>query len=217
MFEKKPIPPLQLISRSGTKHILNELPTEYFINKAQTPSLESYLETLKKLKTYISVTKKQNVYLFNPLYEKTETFYFEKQDIKTKGLTPRQNHLADIILKYIADGVDNNISEIYHELYDFIDNYNDPKDELYYSEILIFEKLLDTVVFKLEEAINSPKNRLYKVTIQEDSEVFTYFKVSTMSREELIQDIWDKDSYGLISVDAKEMSEINGFTISLTK
>lgn len=58
MHEKKPIPPLQLVSRNGVKHILNELPTNGLLNEEEKPSLEVYIKTLKKLKDYLSVTKK---------------------------------------------------------------------------------------------------------------------------------------------------------------
>lgn len=219
MHKKKPVPPLQLISRSGIKHILNELPTNGFSDEKHKPSLEAYIESLKKVKAYLSVTKKQNTYIFNPIYEKVDTIYFEceKQDIKTKGLTPRQDYLAGLILKYIAGDISDNISHIYHELYDYIDNYNDPAEQLYYSEILMFDKLLDTVINTLEEAVKNQGNKLYQITIQEDSDIFTYFEVSPMSREELIQDIWNNDSYGLISVEVKEVSEIDGFKILLKK
>ena len=219
MHKKKPVPPLQLISRSGVKHILNELPTNSFLDEKNRPSLEAYTESLKKVKAYLSVTKKQNAYIFNPMYEKVDTIYFEceKQDIKTKGLTPRQDYLAGLILKYIAGDISDNISHIYHELYDYIDNYNDPAEQLYYSEILMFDKLLDTVINTLEEAVKNQGNKLYQITIQEDSDIFTYFEVSPMSREELIQDIWNNDSYGLISVEVKEVSEIDGFKILLKK
>lgn len=219
MHKKKPVPPLQLISRSGIKHILNELPTNGFSDEKHKPSLEAYIESLKKVKAYLSVTKKQNTYIFNPIYEKIDTIYFEceKQDIKTKGLSPRQDYLAGLILKYIAGDISDNISHIYHELYDYIDNYNDPAEQLYYSEILMFDKLLDTVINTLEEAVKNQGNKLYQITIQEDSDIFTYFEVSPMSREELIQDIWNNDSYGLISVEVKEVSEIDGFKILLKK
>lgn len=219
MHKKKPVPPLQLISRSGIKHILNELPTNGFSDEKHKPSLEAYIESLKKVKAYLSVTKKQNTYIFNPIYEKVDTIYFEceKQDIKTKGLSPRQDYLAGLILKYIAGDISDNISHIYHELYDYIDNYNDPAEQLYYSEILMFDKLLDTVINTLEEAVKNQGNKLYQITIQEDSDIFTYFEVSPMSREELIQDIWNNDSYGLISVEVKEVSEIDGFKILLKK
>ena len=219
MHKKKPVPPLQLISRSGIKHILNELPTNGFSDEKHKPSLEAYIESLKKVKAYLSVTKKQNTYIFNPIYEKVDTIYFEceKQDIKTKGLTPRQDYLAGLILKYIAGDISDNISHVYHELYDYIDNYNDPAEQLYYSEILMFDKLLDTVINTLEEAVKNQGNKLYQITIQEDSDIFTYFEVSPMSREELIQDIWNNDSYGLISVEVKEVSEIDGFKILLKK
>lgn len=217
MHKKKPVPPLQLISRSGVKHILNELPINSFLDEKNKPSLEAYTESLKKVKAYLSVTKKQNAYIFNPMYEKVDTIYFEreKQEIKTKGLTPRQDYLTELILKYITDDISDNISHIYHELYDYIDNYSDPSNQLYYSEILIFEKLLDTIINKLEETTKNQSNKLYQITIQEDSDVFTYLEVSPMSREELIQDIWNNDSYGLISVEVKEVSKIDGFKISL--
>lgn len=217
MHKKKPVPPLQLISRSGVKHILNELPINSFLDEKNKPSLEAYTESLKKVKAYLSVTKKQNAYIFNPMYEKVDTIYFEreKQEIKTKGLTPRQDYLTELILKYITDDISDNISHIYHELYDYIDNYSDPSNQLYYSEILIFEKLLDTIINKLEETTKNQSNKLYQITIQEDSDIFTYFKVSSMSREDIIQDIWNNDSYGLISVEVKEVSKIDGFKISL--
>lgn len=61
------------------------------------------------------------------------------------------------------------------------------------------------------------KPKLYKVRIQEDMEIFEYLKVSDKSETDLVQEIWDNDSYGLIGVSAKEISEIDGYVIKLEK
>lgn len=124
-----------LVSRNELREIMSVLPTEYLYKKVDVASVIEYLDVIKTIQSYILIDSNFGC-------------------VQTNKLSERQSILSDTILKYLVNGACDRIYDIYHELYDFIDNYLDENEFLDYAEILILKKLVDIIIYTLGKEIS---------------------------------------------------------------
>lgn len=123
------------VPRDKLREIMSILPTEYIWEKENVAPVIEYLFVLKKIRSYILIDSNFGC-------------------VQTNKLSERQSTLSDTILRYLVNGAYDKIDEIYHELYDFIDNYLDENEFLDYAEILILKQLVDIIIYTLEKEIS---------------------------------------------------------------
>lgn len=138
------------VPRDKLREIMSILPTEYIWEKENVAPVVEYLDVIKTIQSYILIDSNFGC-------------------VQTNKLSERQSTLSDTILRYLVNGAYDKIDEIYHELYDFIDNRRDEKEFLDYAEILILKRLVDTIIYTLEKEIsinNILKRKLKRLRIE---------------------------------------------------
>lgn len=122
-------------SRQEVLKIMNNLPTGWYEEEwCGRPSNSKYLEELNKVKSIIGIPKKFD--------------YVGCDEVETLLISRRQKVLMTKIILYIANGVEDNIISIYHELHDFIvDGYY---EQLSYIEVDFLEMIISSIELKLE-------------------------------------------------------------------
>ena len=126
----------KVVSREELRKIMNILPTEYLYDEEDIALAQDYLERLRIIKKVLPNAIEHNL-----------------ESIQTIKLTQRQEHLSDAILKYAIDSAYDRRDDIYHELYDFIDNRVDEREYLSYAEIVVLRILLNCIIDRLEKEI----------------------------------------------------------------
>lgn len=131
--------PKQVVSREEILKTMEKLPVGYPYEEDNKISLDQYLDVLKEIQVIIS-----------PIYVREHG----REKIEIEELSLRHKNLMCVILTYMSDGIENNISKIYHELYDFIEEikwyrWND-HENLNYIEVILIGMVINTIQFKLE-------------------------------------------------------------------
>lgn len=105
-----------------------------------TPDLiYMYISSLDKVENYINdTTYKNNVCA-------------QEHTIKVNILSNRQIYLSDIIFEYIVDYSHIYLPRIYHEIYDYISDYNSPRDDFNYAELLLLQKMVKLLLKMAKE------------------------------------------------------------------
>lgn len=146
----------EMVLREELRKIMKIIPTEYLYDKENIALAQDYLEVFKRIKTVLPNKIEHNF-----------------DSIQTIKLTLRQESISDVILEYIIESTYERRDDIYHELYDFIDNMMDERKYLSYIEIVILRKLVNCIIYKLEKDLVIGKTRagsgeIFVVPIEDD-------------------------------------------------
>lgn len=133
------------ISRNKLLKIIKDSNLRYNINNSKD------MDMIKLIPRYVAALEEINEYLRDTSYR--DNYYIEDYSINSSFLSKRQLYLSDFILQLIALGVIDNLSSIYHEIYDFIYDYDNPKDSFEYGELVLLQRIV-ILLLKLLEADN---------------------------------------------------------------
>lgn len=135
------------ISRKELLKIMEEMHLTYwYCSKDDFPIndlMPNYISVLEKLDTYI----KNTTYRDNPCAE--------EHTIKVYILSKRQLYLSDLIFEYIVDDVYNKLPAIYHEIYDYIYDYDNYRDDFNYAELVLLQKIVTLLLRKLKTKLSN--------------------------------------------------------------
>lgn len=191
----------KLVSRNELREIMSILPTEYLYEKENIAPAIEYLDVLNRIKHSISI-------------------YYNFGCVKTYRLTQKQEHLAEIILRYAIEGVYERVDDVYHELYDFIDNRADETEYLSYVEVITLKNIVNSVIYKLEKEIEHKEVYKYILKLVNEcictDEYINYGKIFLL-KEKYISNNQNLTKYEKLYLKNKLERSYEEFIINISK
>lgn len=133
------------ISRNKLLKIIKDSNLLYNIDGAKD------IDMIEFIPRYVAALEEIDEHLRDTSYR--DNYHLEDYSINSSFLSKRQLYLSDFILQVIVESVIDNLSSVYHEIYDFIYDYDNPKDSFEYGELVLLQRII-MLLLKLLKADN---------------------------------------------------------------